>query len=301
MTEPAPAPRSALDPVAAPVRAAVGLRPLHRRGAGRVPRGDAAVRPRHRRRLRAGAGGRRRCRRRRWGGPGACRAGSRSSSCTSGLLTALGVFFTLFLPRLSSDFARLFREAPPFFQRVKKQYVPRVDAWLDANFPREEEGTAPGAAPPVEEVEPRPERKLRVTEIKPGQFEISLEGLQLELDPDRPRPLRRRAALGRRRAPRAADRDADPGGARRRERAARHHRLRAALPRRRHQRVRLVHPDLHGRRVSSHRRRPRHGLSCARWCRRSTATPSTTSCARSIAACRASSAASSSSAWSTRS
>jgi predicted PurR-regulated permease PerM len=97
-----------------------------------------------------------------------------------GLLTALGVFFTLFLPRLSSDFARLFREAPTFLARVKRQYVPRADAWLEANFPREEDPSAP---PPEELVEPRPERKIRVTEIKPGQYEISLEGLQLEVDP----------------------------------------------------------------------------------------------------------------------
>jgi len=102
-----------------------------------------------------------------------------------GLLTAFGVFFTLFLPRLSSDFARLFREAPTFLQRVKRQYVPRADAWLDANFPREEDPAAAGAAPPTveEQAEPRPERKIRVTEVKPGQYEISLENLQLEVDP----------------------------------------------------------------------------------------------------------------------
>ncbi|HEY1586605.1 MAG TPA: AI-2E family transporter [Polyangia bacterium] len=102
-----------------------------------------------------------------------------------GLLTAFGVFFTLFLPRLSSDFARLFREAPTFLQRVKRQYVPRADAWLDANFPREEDPATTGSPPPTmeEQVEPRPERKIRVTEIKPGQYEISLENLQLEVDP----------------------------------------------------------------------------------------------------------------------
>jgi predicted PurR-regulated permease PerM len=98
-----------------------------------------------------------------------------------GLLTALGIFVTLFVPRLSSDFAHLFREAPAFLQRVKKQYVPRADAWLDANFPREEQDVA--TAPPEEQIEPRPERKIRVNEIKPGQYEISLEGLQLEVDP----------------------------------------------------------------------------------------------------------------------
>jgi len=98
-----------------------------------------------------------------------------------GLLTAFGVFFTLFLPRLSSDFARLFREAPTFLQRVKRQYVPRADAWLEQNFPRDEDPST--ATPPEELVEPRPERKIRVTEVKPGQYEISLESLQLEVDP----------------------------------------------------------------------------------------------------------------------
>jgi predicted PurR-regulated permease PerM len=94
-----------------------------------------------------------------------------------GLTTAMAVFFTLFVPRLSSDFARLFREAPSFFHRVKKQYVPRADAWIAANFPRDEEPLPP------EQIEPRPERKVRITEVKPGQYELSLEGLQLELDP----------------------------------------------------------------------------------------------------------------------
>jgi predicted PurR-regulated permease PerM len=94
-----------------------------------------------------------------------------------GLSTAIGIFFTAFMPRLSSDFARLFREAPAFFTRVKKQYVPRVDAWLEANFPRDE-------APVTEEqVEPRPERKLKLIERRPGEYEISLEGFQLEVDP----------------------------------------------------------------------------------------------------------------------
>jgi predicted PurR-regulated permease PerM len=94
-----------------------------------------------------------------------------------GLLTAIAIFLTTFMPRLSSDFARLFREAPTFLSRVKKQYVPRVDAWLEANFPRDEEPAS------VDETEPRPERKLRVVERRPGEFEVSLEGLQLEIDP----------------------------------------------------------------------------------------------------------------------
>ncbi|HEX4461903.1 MAG TPA: AI-2E family transporter, partial [Polyangia bacterium] len=57
------------------------------------------------------------------------------------------------------------------------QYVPRADAWLEANFPRDEDPL------PDEAVEPRPERKLKIVEQKPGEYEISLEGLQLEIDP----------------------------------------------------------------------------------------------------------------------
>jgi predicted PurR-regulated permease PerM len=96
-----------------------------------------------------------------------------------GLMSAMGIFFTLFVPRLSSDFARLFREAPTFLARVKKQYVPRADAWLEANFPRDEE---PPQTDDLLPGEPRPERKLRIVQTKPGEYEISLEGLQLQLD-----------------------------------------------------------------------------------------------------------------------
>ncbi|MFI5290972.1 MAG: AI-2E family transporter, partial [Polyangia bacterium] len=90
-----------------------------------------------------------------------------------GLTAAVALFVYAFVPPISADVARLFREAPRFFTTVKRDYVPEADAWLERNFPRE---TAP------EQPEPRPERKLLVKEIKPGQYEISLEGLALEVD-----------------------------------------------------------------------------------------------------------------------
>ena len=89
-----------------------------------------------------------------------------------GAATAIAIFFTAFLPHLSGDFARLFREAPRFFSHVKKDYVPAADAWLEQNFPQESSSDDP---------EPRPERKLLVTQRGPNQFEISLESLQLEV------------------------------------------------------------------------------------------------------------------------
>jgi predicted PurR-regulated permease PerM len=89
------------------------------------------------------------------------------------LLTGLGLFVGLFLPRLSADVSRLLKEAPPFFARVRTDYTPRAQAWLDRNFPGDDQG-GDGAGP-------RPERKLEVRQSGPGRFEVSFEGLELEL------------------------------------------------------------------------------------------------------------------------
>jgi predicted PurR-regulated permease PerM len=94
-----------------------------------------------------------------------------------GLVGVIGLSLTAFLPRLSADAARLFREAPRFLAKVRTQYVPAADRWLEANFPQDD------AARDGDEVEPRPERKLRVTQRAPGQYEISLEDLELEIEP----------------------------------------------------------------------------------------------------------------------
>jgi predicted PurR-regulated permease PerM len=91
-----------------------------------------------------------------------------------GLAAAIAGFVAAFAGPLSADFARLFREAPRFFAHVKKDYVPRADAWLEANFPQE--------APPEEETV-RPERKLVVSPLPSGKYEISLENLELEIEP----------------------------------------------------------------------------------------------------------------------
>jgi predicted PurR-regulated permease PerM len=89
---------------------------------------------------------------------------------------ALALFLTAFLPHLSGEFARLLHETPRFFQRMKSEYVPRADAWLEQNFPRSP------PSPAVEETsEPHRERKLLVRPLPGGELEVSLEGLELEL------------------------------------------------------------------------------------------------------------------------
>lgn len=93
------------------------------------------------------------------------------------LLTLLGVAIGLFLPRLSADVARLVKEAPPFFAKVRTQYAPRARNWLEENFPGDREADSPPLGP-------RTERKVEVRQTAPGQYEVSFEGLELEVSPE---------------------------------------------------------------------------------------------------------------------
>jgi predicted PurR-regulated permease PerM len=94
--------------------------------------------------------------------------------CYVGLASGIAFFVVTFVPYLSGDFARLFREAPPFFRKVRTEIVPSADAWLEATFPD---------LPRNENERLRPERKLVVTPNQQGGFEVSLEGLELEIEP----------------------------------------------------------------------------------------------------------------------
>src|SRR6478736_4261505 len=59
------------------------------------------------------------------------------------ILAALGLFIGYFVPKLSGDFARLFREAPQLFAKVNREWLPRAGAWVDQHFgPEQEEGAA---------------------------------------------------------------------------------------------------------------------------------------------------------------
>jgi predicted PurR-regulated permease PerM len=93
--------------------------------------------------------------------------------CYVGIAGAIIVFVVTFVPYLSGDFARLFREAPPFFRNVRQEWVPRADAWLETAFPD---------LPRAEGLPARPDRKLIVTPQVDGGYQISLEGLELEVE-----------------------------------------------------------------------------------------------------------------------
>src|SRR4051794_17123566 len=68
------------------------------------------------------------------------------------ILSGLGLFIGYFVPKLSGDFARLFREAPALFAKVNKNWLPRAGAWIDTHFAAEE--VDPDADLPVRVEEP---------------------------------------------------------------------------------------------------------------------------------------------------
>jgi predicted PurR-regulated permease PerM len=95
------------------------------------------------------------------------------------ILAALGLFIGYFIPKLSGDFARLFREAPQLFSRLNKELLPRAGAWVDQNL----------GAGDVVEAEPLPRissntgTDVIVEPMAGGKFKIALDNLSLEVIP----------------------------------------------------------------------------------------------------------------------
>jgi predicted PurR-regulated permease PerM len=100
--------------------------------------------------------------------------------CYTVVLGVMVLFFTYFLPRLSGDFARLFREAPQMFRKVKEEYVPRAGQFIDQYLGAGEDAeNAPAAAEGPE----GPRSQARVRNLGNGQFQVDLEGVELEVRP----------------------------------------------------------------------------------------------------------------------
>ena len=115
------------------------------------------------------------------------------------IIAVLSVFIGYFIPRLSGDFARMFRETPQLIGRVNREWVPRAGAWIDQRFGAEEQPTiigepvAPGEVlegPETDAVEPvlRPlagERRhqILVEPLPDGRMRVDLQSLRLEVTP----------------------------------------------------------------------------------------------------------------------
>ena len=100
------------------------------------------------------------------------------------ILAGLGLFIGYFIPKLSADFARLFREAPQLFAKVNKDWLPRAGAWVDVNFGAEASANGDGVDEvPPHAVEPQPPRAILVEPLTDGRFRIDLESVTLEVKP----------------------------------------------------------------------------------------------------------------------
>jgi len=103
--------------------------------------------------------------------------------CYAVVLGLLVVFFTYFLPRLSGDFARLFREAPQLFRRLNEEYVPRAGQLVDRYLGAGEEAEPAATGGTGGEVDERPRSLARVTALPHGQWQVDLAGVELEVRP----------------------------------------------------------------------------------------------------------------------
>ena len=103
------------------------------------------------------------------------------------ILAALSLFIGYFIPKLSGDFARLFREAPQLFSRLNKEVLPRAGAWIDTKFGPQADDE--GGAPPVDADTPAPHAPHEpphgiVLEPMPdGRYRVDLRGMALEVQP----------------------------------------------------------------------------------------------------------------------
>jgi predicted PurR-regulated permease PerM len=108
--------------------------------------------------------------------------------CYIVVLTATAVFFVAFLPRLSSDFARLGKEAPHLWERAQKEWTPLAARWLEKHFPslapEIESAANPPAAPGavLTELPPPPGTVLTVTPLANGDYAIALPATGIEIE-----------------------------------------------------------------------------------------------------------------------
>jgi predicted PurR-regulated permease PerM len=95
------------------------------------------------------------------------------------ILALLGLFVGYFIPKLSGDFARLFREAPELLKKVELEYLPKAGAWVDSTL-----GAGTRAAPAeTPEATPPKRHELVFEPLDDGKFRIDLTGLNLEVQP----------------------------------------------------------------------------------------------------------------------
>jgi predicted PurR-regulated permease PerM len=108
------------------------------------------------------------------------------------IIAVLSIFIGYFVPKLSGDFARLFREAPQLFARVNREWLPRAGAWVDQHFgpeatpgngPGEAGDDASGAPAPTSPMPPPPPSAVMLVPTPEGRYQLDLQALSFEVRP----------------------------------------------------------------------------------------------------------------------
>lgn len=97
------------------------------------------------------------------------------------ILAVLVLFISYFVPKLSGDFARLFREAPQLFAKVNKDWLPRAGAWIDDNFGAEATGETGDETP--DHAEQQGPRAIVLEPLPDGRYRLDLEAFSFEVTP----------------------------------------------------------------------------------------------------------------------
>ena len=113
------------------------------------------------------------------------------------IIAILALFISYFIPKLSSDFARLFREAPQLIGRVNREWVPKIGSWIDERFGADQTMSA-GAAPggghdshelpegvegPEPPIAPASPRHILIEPLPDGRLRVDLQAVTLEVQP----------------------------------------------------------------------------------------------------------------------
>jgi predicted PurR-regulated permease PerM len=106
--------------------------------------------------------------------------------CYVVLLSAIGLFFAAFLPRLSGDVARLGREGPRLWAKVNDEWTPTAARWLEKRFPSLAQDKTLPEAPMVDaipgEPPPPPGTVFVLTPLPSGDHAVTLVGQGVELE-----------------------------------------------------------------------------------------------------------------------
>jgi predicted PurR-regulated permease PerM len=96
-------------------------------------------------------------------------------------------FMFLLVPRLSSDMARLGKEAPGMYKRINEEYVPSIARWLEHRFPSlAVVKTTPEEQPIVPDVPIPPGTAATLTPMPDGRLALQLtpNGVDIKPTPD---------------------------------------------------------------------------------------------------------------------